>query len=280
MYKLIAIDMDGTLLNNAREISLRTYNTIQDAKSAGIKIVLASGRPLEGLRPYLEYLGLTGDDDFVIAYNGSLVQRVGNSEVLHRTTLRGSDAKRLQKVATQLDLFIHAFSTEQGLITHQYNQWTEIESSLNCVPVCETDFEQIDDNDHLIKIMMVAGETALDNAIAKLPAALRLDYTVVRSAPYFLEFLHLESNKGLGVAHLANILGIAAEQVMCIGDAENDHHMLKFAGLSVAMGNASPETKALADYIAPNNDQDGVAVAIEKHALQKQTPPERVIRGE
>lgn len=269
MYKLIAIDMDGTLLNNAKQISLRTYNTIQDAKSAGIKIVLASGRPLEGLRPYLEYLGLTGDDDFVISYNGSLVQRVGNGEVIHQTSLRGSDAKILQKVATQLDVFIHAFSTKGDLITHQHNQWTDIESLLNGIPVSETDFQQIEDNDPLIKIMMVAGETALDNAIANLPAALRLDYTVVRSAPYFLEFLHLDSNKGVGVAHLADILGIAAEQVMCIGDAENDHHMLKFAGLSVAMENGSPETKALADYIAPNNDQDGVAVAIEKHALQK-----------
>ncbi|MFT6985959.1 MAG: Cof subfamily protein (haloacid dehalogenase superfamily) [Psychromonas sp.] len=269
MYKLIAIDMDGTLLNSARQISLRTYNTIQDAKSAGIKIVLASGRPLEGLQPFLEHLGLTGDNDFVISYNGSLVQRVGNSEVIHQTTLRGSDAKKLQKVASQLDLFIHAFSTKEGLITHQYNPWTDIESSVNGVPVSEKDFQEIDDNDHIIKILMVAGEAAIDNAVANLPAALKLDYTVVRSAPYFLEFLHSDSNKGVGVEHLANILGLSAEQVMCIGDAENDHHMLKFAGLPVAMENASIETKALADYIAPSNDQDGVAVAIEKYALQK-----------
>ncbi len=261
--------MDGTLLNNDKQISSRTFNTIQVAKSAGIKIVLASGRPLEGLRPHLNHLGLTSDDDFVISYNGSIVQRVGNGEVIHQTTLRGSDAKILHKVASKLDVYIHAFSTNKGLITHQLNQWTDIESRLNGVPVSETDFQQLDDSDSLIKIMMVAEETVIDKAIANLPASLKQNYTVVRSAPFFLEFLHIESNKGIGVAHLADILGLSAEQVMCVGDAENDHHMLKFAGFSVAMDNADLDTKALANYIAPSNDQDGVAVAIEKYALQK-----------
>lgn len=267
MYKLIAIDMDGTLLNNDKKISKRTFDTIQDAKSQGIKVVLASGRPLQGLTPHLELLGLTDENDFVISYNGSVVQRVGSGEIIHQTSLSGDDAKLLQKTAHDLDVFIHAFSPEKGLITHKTNEWTEIESKINAMPVTQTDFQQLDSNESVVKVMMVAEPTVLDKAILNLPLYLKEKYTVVRSAPFFLEFLHPQSNKGVGVSRLAEILDLDAEQVICIGDAENDHHMMKFAGLAVAMENADQETKDLADYITLSNEQDGVAVAIEKFAL-------------
>lgn len=267
MYKLIAIDMDGTLLNNDKKISKRTFNTIQDAKLQGIKVVLASGRPLQGLTPYLDHLGLTENNDFVISYNGSIVQRVGSGEIIHQTNLLGEDAKLLHRVADDLNVFIHAFSPEKGLITHKENKWTAIESKLNAMPVTQKDFQQLENNESLVKIMMVAESSVLDKAVINLPTYLKEKYTVVRSAPFFLEFLHPQSNKGVGVSRLADILGIDAEQVICIGDAENDHHMMKFAGLAIAMENADEETKVLADYITLNNEQDGVAVAIEKFAL-------------
>jgi len=267
MIKLIALDMDGTLLNEEKKITPRTHQTIQRAKQAGVKVVLASGRPLQGLIPYLEQLELTSDEDFVISYNGSLVQRVGSGEIIHKTTLSGKDGSELLKVAEQLGVFIHAFSAEHGLITQQHNPWTDIESSLNGMDVSEHDFAQLSADDALTKIMFVAEESVLDQAIANLPAQLREQYTVCRSAPFFLEFLHRDSNKGVGVAQLANILGLSAEQVMCAGDAENDLQMLQYAGLAVAMDNADAELKAIAHYIAPSNKQDGVAIAIEEKVL-------------
>ncbi|WP_427981678.1 sugar-phosphatase [Agarivorans sp.] len=267
MIKLIALDMDGTLLNEEKKITPRTHQAIQQAKQAGVKVVLASGRPLQGLVPYLEQLELTSDEDFVISYNGSLVQRVGNSEIIHKTALNGKDGSELLKVAQRLGVYIHAFSAEHGLITQQHNPWTDIESSINGIDVNEFDFAQLSADDALVKIMFVAEESVLDQAIANLPAALREQYTVCRSAPFFLEFLHRDSNKGVGVAQLAAILGLSAEQVMCAGDAENDLQMLQYAGLAVAMDNADPELKAIANYIAPSNKQDGVAVAIEEKVL-------------
>jgi Cof subfamily protein (haloacid dehalogenase superfamily) len=272
MIKLIALDMDGTLLNDEKKITPRTYQAIQQAKQEGVKVVLASGRPLEGLRPYLEQLELTSDQDFVISYNGSLVQRVGSGEIIHKTTLNGSDGTQLAKVAEQLGVFIHAFSAEHGLITQQHNPWTDIESSINGMDVSEVNFASLQANDALTKIMFVAEESILDKAIANLPAELREQYTVVRSAPFFLEFLHRDSNKGVGVEQLANILGLNASQVMCAGDADNDRHMLQYAGLAVAMANADPEIKAMANYIAPSNKEDGVAVAIEENVLNTLCP--------
>jgi Cof subfamily protein (haloacid dehalogenase superfamily) len=93
------------------------------------------------------------------------------------------------------------------------------------------------------------------------------EFTIVQSAPFFLEFLNPASNKGIGVAAIAEYLGIRAEEVICMGDAENDHHMLKYAGLGIAMANAMEETKQIADYITDSNNDHGVATAIEKFVL-------------
>jgi Cof subfamily protein (haloacid dehalogenase superfamily) len=270
MIKLIALDMDGTLLNNEKCISERNYQAIQAAKSAGIKVVLASGRPLEGLQSYIEHLGLTGEDDFVVSYNGSLVQRVVSGEVLHKTSLKGSDAKAIFKVSQQLGVYIHAFSVKQGLITHQHNPWTDIEATLNGIQAKEVNFTQLDDNEDIIKVMLVADEKVLTPAIKSLPAHLREQYTVVQSAPFFLELLHPTSNKGIAIEKLSRVMNITADEIMCVGDAENDHAMLAFAGLAVAMENADPATKALAHYITKSNVDDGVAVAIEEKALKAQ----------
>lgn len=268
MIKLIALDMDGTLLNNEKRISERNYQTIQAAKKAGIKVVLASGRPLQGLLPHLEHLDLMGKDDFVVSYNGALVQRVGGGEVLHKSSLKGADAKAIFKVSQQLGVYIHAFSVTQGLITHQHNPWTAIEATLNKIKATEIDFTALDDNEDIIKVMLVADEKVLTTAIKNLPVHLREQYTVVQSAPFFLELLHLSSNKGIAIEKLSQLLNINADEVMCIGDAENDHAMLKFAGVAVAMENADQATKALANYTTKSNQHDGVAVAIEEWALQ------------
>jgi len=267
MIKLIALDMDGTLLNNEKKISARNCQAIQAAKDAGIKVVLASGRPPQGLQSFLTQLGLTHDDDFCVSYNGSLVQRVASGEVLHQTSLKGTDIKKVFDLSVKLDVSIHAFSVKQGLITHKSNPWTDIEANINGISATEVDFTTLADDDDFIKVMLVADEARLTHAITQLPESLKQQYTVVRSAAIFLEVLHPESNKGIAIEKLCHLLALSAEQVMCVGDAENDHAMLSFAGLAVAMENADDGTKAIADYITASNQEDGVAVAIENKAL-------------
>lgn len=260
--------MDGTLLNAEKAISKRNFLAIQQAKKEGITVVLASGRPRQGLQQYLDELGLTSKNDFVISYNGSLVECAGSNEVLHQTGLKGTDVKLAFEISQKLGLDIHGFSVERGLITHRHNQWTDIEGKLNGLSVEEVDFNAIDDDEDFIKVMMVSEEQQLTQAIKKIPTSLKEQYTVVRSAAIFLEVLHPDSNKGVAVEKLCQELNISADQVMCVGDAENDHAMLAFAGLSVAMANADDETKAMVDYITKSNLEDGVGIAIEEKALQ------------
>lgn len=267
MYKLIALDMDGTLLNSQKLISPRTKQAIEQARQQGIKVVLASGRPIDGMRDKLEELKLTTNDDYVLYYNGSMVANVGTGEIIHQQIIDGKAAKRIALLAQQWGLNTHAFSQIYGLITPKISQYTELEANINGLNVTEMDFQQLADDHPIIKAMIVGEPAKLSQAIEQLPIQWRQEFTVVQSAPFFLEFLNTASNKGIGVQAIAEHLGIQANEVICMGDAENDHHMLHYAGLGIAMENAMEETKRIADHITLSNDQDGVAVAIERFAL-------------
>lgn len=268
MYKLIAIDMDGTLLRVDKTISTITQKAIQKARAKGVKVVLASGRPIEGLVRYLDELDISSHDDYVMSFNGSIVQNVKTKEVISKKILKGSDLAYLYELSKSLGANIHAFSNE-GCITPKMNKYSDLEGEINGIPVLKIDYATISSEEDIIKVMMVDEPEILAEVIAKMPAEVYEKYTVVQSAPYFLEFLNKESSKGTAVRELALSLGIAREEVMCIGDAGNDLDMIQFAGLGVAMGNAFDEVKEAADYITKNNEEDGVAHVIEKFILSR-----------
>lgn len=267
MYKLIAIDMDGTLLNSKGEISQHNKDAIAQARAQGVHVVLASGRPLDGMLFALQELGMDSDTDYVISYNGSLVQNVATNAMIRQEILAGKDAKLLNQWASKLNVFIHAFSLEQGLISPKANAYTTHESEINDITLTERPFETLQDEEAILKVMMVEEESKLTIAIEQIPAELHDQFTIVRSAPFFLEFMNPSSDKGAGVQALAEHLGIQASQVMTLGDAGNDHHMLEYAGLGVAMGNATEATKQIASYVTDTNNNSGVAKAIEKFVL-------------
>ncbi len=266
MYKLIAVDMDGTLLKEDKTISDRTKRAIFKAKQKGVKVVLASGRPLEGLTNYLEELDLISEEDYVLSFNGSIVQNTKTKKIIRKNILKGENLIELYEIAQQIGVNIHAFSNE-GCITPKMSKYSELEGAINHIPVIEMDYATIQKEEDIIKVMMVDEPEILEEAIQKLPSHLYEKYTIVRSAPYFLEFLSKHSGKGVGIEALAHHLGIPNEQVICIGDAGNDLDMIEFAGLGVAMGNAFEEVKTAANYITKNNQEDGVAHVIQKFIL-------------
>ena len=269
MYKLIALDMDGTLLNSDKVISAENKDAIARARAAGVKVVLASGRPLEGMQSKLDELNISGEDDFVLFYNGSMVQNVSTKEVIHSEISHGKAAKAIAELAHELGGYVHAFSKVHGLITPENNEYTGIEARINGLEITEFDFSQLEDDHEIIKTMIVAEPNKLTEIIGKLPEQFKSQFTIVQSAPFFLEFLNPKSNKGVGIEAIANHLGIQSDEVICMGDAENDHHMLEYAGLGIAMENAMKETKQIANYITASNDDHGVAKAIDKFIFDK-----------
>lgn len=269
MYKLIALDMDGTLLTSEKTISQRTQQAIAQARKQGVKVVLASGRPLDGMQAKIDELSIAGDNEFVVYFNGSMVKEIGSGKLIHSATISGQDAKRVALLAREMGAYCHAFSTELGLITPELNEFTDIEANINQIPVTVKDFSELEDEHPIIKAMIVADPARLTRISQTLPAQYRDEFTVVQSAPIFLEFLNKESNKGVGVKAIADHMGISAESVICMGDAENDHHMIEYAGLGVAMENAMEQTKHIADIITASNNDDGVAKVIEKYVLNQ-----------
>ena len=269
MYKLIALDLDGTLLTSDKTISQRTKHTIAEARKRGVKVVLASGRPLDGMQSKLDELEIEGDNEFVVFFNGSMVKEIGTNRVIHSAIIDGKRAKQVAQLANKLNLDCHAFSNELGLITPKLNEFTDVEATINQSPVIEKSFDELEDDHPIIKAMIVGAPDKLTAAINNIPASYQDEFTIVQSAPIFLEFLNLESNKGVGIKAIAEHLGITSSEVICMGDAENDHHMIEYAGLGVAMQNAMEQTKAIANHITLSNDDDGVATVIEEFILAR-----------
>ena len=198
------------------------------------------------------------------------VQRdVADKEAVAKVALKGSDLHYLRRLSDEFGVNIHAFSEKYGLITPKNSKYTEVEAEINNIKINEMNIDNICDDEVMIKIMMIDEPEVLEVAMNKLPKEVYEKYTVVRSTPYFLEFLNKKVNKGVGVELLAQHLSLSKEEVMTFGDAGNDIHMIEYAGLGIAMENAFDEVKEVANYITKSNEDDGVAKAIEKFILKQ-----------
>jgi len=266
MYKLIAVDMDGTLLNEKKEISNRCKNAIFKLKEEGKKLVIATGRPLNGVMQYIEKLNLFDENDYVVAFNGALVQSTKTKQIIFNKPLSLDAYKELYEISQELGVHIHAL-TDSSVLTPENNPYTEIESRMNHIPTIVGAVDRVDAATIIVKVMFVDDPAKLDAAIPQIPDWVREKYTILRSAPYFLEFLDKSVNKGTGVSAIVKKLGLKREEVICVGDAGNDMDMIQYAGLGVAMGNAFDEIKSVADYITHTNEEDGVAHVIEEFML-------------
>ena len=235
--KLIAIDMDGTLLLPDHTISPAVKNAIAAARARGVNVVLTTGRPYAGVHNYLKELHMEQPGDYCITYNGALVQKAADGSTVAQTAL--SDI----------------------------SYYTVHESFVATIPLVFCEAEKMDPNTQFLKVMMIDEPAILDQAIARIPQEVKEKYTVLKSAPYFLEILDKRVNKGTGVKSLADVLGIKPEEIMAIGDQENDIAMIEYAGVGVAMDNAIPSVKEVANFVTKSNLEDGVAFAIEKYVL-------------
>lgn len=267
MYQLIALDMDGTLLNKDKKISELTQKKISEVKAMGKKVVLATGRPIHGVKRYLHELDMFDEHDYVVTYNGALVQSTKDNRILLDVPLDLDAYKELYEVSKELGVNIHAL-TDDGVTTPVDNPYTKIESEINQIPIIEKPVAEVDEETLIVKVMFIDAPEKLDEIIPKLPEWVKEKYSVLRSAPYFLEFLDPRVNKGAGVDAIVKELGLEQHQVICVGDAGNDLAMLQYAQLGVAMENASSDIKEAADYITHSNNDDGVAHVIEKFMIQ------------
>ncbi len=266
--ELLAIDMDGTLLNPAHRLTARVKQAIAQARRKGVRVVLTSGRPVSGLVPFLDELGINGEEDYCIACNGGLVQRLGDGHRVAEFPLSFADFVYVEQVARELGVHFQALDGKRLYTPNQdISPYTVVDSHLSHVPLSYRAVQDMNPDMTFIKLMMVDEPAVLDAAIQRLPAALIERFAVLKSAAFFLEVFDHRAGKGPSLQKLAEHLGIDRSRVMAIGDQENDLTMLRFAGTSVAMGNAIEAVKATALHETATNAEDGVALAIERFVL-------------
>ncbi|MDT2758258.1 sugar-phosphatase [Enterococcus xiangfangensis] len=266
--KLVAIDLDGTLLNDHHEINAPVVECIKAARKAGVYVVLSTGRPLSGTKAQLEVLGLTEADDYIITYNGALVLNTKTWDIVAEHSLTRDNYLEIDHLARLLGVHLHV-TDKKAMYTanRDISPYTVVESYLVNMPLHYRTPEEIAKNVTAVKMMMIDDPAILSEAFKQIPAEYFEKYTLVRSSPYFLEVLNSDASKGLALKELSEHLGIQQAEVMAIGDAENDLSMIEFAGTGIAMGNASEMIKAAADYTVATNLEDGVKEAFDRWVL-------------
>jgi Cof subfamily protein (haloacid dehalogenase superfamily) len=268
LYKLIAIDIDGTLMNDRKEITKEVNDAIQAAKAKGVKVVICTGRPIVGVQSIIEELKLNDEEDFVITFNGALVQNTYSKDVESQITLTYENLKELHELSLKLDSPFQFFDTE-SLYTpnREISRYTVHEAHINQIPIHYLPIDEVPKDMLIPKVMFIDEPERLNTIIANIPQIFWDKYTFVKSTPFFLEILDPSVSKGNAVKQLAEKLSIKQEEVICIGDGENDLSMVEYAGCGVAMANAVSVVKEVAQFHTLSNNENGVAYAIEKLVL-------------
>ncbi|NEW65984.1 sugar-phosphatase [Carnobacteriaceae bacterium zg-84] len=267
--KMVAIDIDGTLLNSKGELTPKVKETIKKATQKGVKIVLCTGRPTKGVENLLNELDLMSDEQYVISYNGSLVQSTNKKQIVQSYSFTFKELDEIRELADTLQVHYHAAGDDALYTTNRMiGIYTAYESVLVNMPIAYRTIDELKNiNLNPYKMMFVDEPHILDDVLLKIPQAIKEKYFLVKSAPFYLEILHKDANKGNAVAALATFLNIDLSQIMAIGDNDNDIDMIDVAGYGVAMGNAVDRVKEHATYMTTSNDEDGVAHILEELVL-------------
>lgn len=264
-YKLIVLDLDGTLTNSQKVITPRNRETLIRVQEQGVRLVLASGRPTYGIVPLANELRMNEFGGFILSYNGGEIINWETGEMIYENVLPNDIVPILYESARTHHLSILTYDGAEIVTENSKDPYVEKEAFLNKMAVRETNDFLTDITLPIAKCLIVGDADKLIPLESELSLRLQGKINVFRSEPYFLELVPQGIDKAQSLAVLLKELGISREEIIAIGDGYNDLSMIKFAGLGIAMGNAQEPVKKAADYITLSNEEDGVAEAIDRH---------------
>ena len=257
-YQILVLDLDGTLTNSKKEITEPTKQALIDIQEKGKKVVLASGRPTPGILPLAKELHLEKYGSYILSFNGAKIIDCRSKELLYNRTIPPEVIRPIYEMLKCYDMDLLTYTDTHILSSMRTNQFTELESRINQMPIVQT-------NDFLSEIafpinkLLGTGDKA---TIAKALETVKLHFhsrlNIYLSEPFFLEIMPQRIDKAHSLQKLLNSIGLTADSMICCGDGYNDLTMIEYAGLGVAMENAQPLVKESADYITKSNDEDGV----------------------
>lgn len=267
MYRLLVLDLDGTLTNSKKEIPQRNLDTLIRAQEEGLRIVLASGRPTFGITPLAKQLQLDRFGGYILSFNGGQIIDCKTNEVICETVLDTAHYDYLYEMGNTDEFKIVSYEDDYIVTEDIENEYIRYEAFLNKMPLKEvTNFRA--HFDYPLPKCLVVGEPS---KLAELEDVMRNHLeghmSVYRSEPFFLELLPLGIDKAKSLAVLLDKIGMKREEMMACGDGFNDLSMIQYAGLGVAMANAQDVVKEAADHITVSNEECGVAQVVEEFYL-------------
>lgn len=261
MYKLVVIDLDNTLLNEEHKISEKNKEMVQKVRSKGIEVIIATGRMYISAKPYLKALSL---DNSTIVYNGAMVKDVETDKTIYHKPIDKKHAKEIITDIKKEGLHINLYQDDK-LYVDQDNEYTKRYEEVSGIQAVQVeDLTELDIIDPT-KLLIIEDDPELHVYYQKYLDEKYGDIIdVTESKSYFIEIGAKGVNKGKTLQKLISEKDIERNEIIAIGDSYNDLEMLSYAGTGIAMKNAPEEIKKKADMIAPHNEEDGVAVILDK----------------
>lgn len=269
-FRLIALDLDGTLTNSDKVITPHTFEVLMRAQAAGVRLVLCSGRPTYGIAALARQLKLEENGGFVLSCNGANIIDWTTGDLLFRQPLEARFLPQLLGLADAHGLPLLTYRGDCILATRNDSPYLDEEARINQMPVeVATDFiaEASSLEGGAPKCLIPGDPELLVELEEKMKTIFGDTLSISRSAPFFLEIMAPGVGKDHSLARLLAYLALSREQLIAFGDGFNDLTMLRFAGMGVAMANAADEVKAVADFVTLSNDEDGVGHAVEQWVL-------------
>lgn len=258
-YQMLVLDLDGTLTNSRKELTEPTRQALLEVQKMGKKVVLASGRPVNGVLPLAQKLDLHKYGSYILSFNGARITQCSTGEAIYNKTLPPEVIAPIYQFVQEFPgLDILSYDAETIISGIAPNEYTQKESFIN-----KMDIRIAEDFPAALafpvnKLLIPGDPAALEQCMPKLKARYHGLLNIYRSEPFFLEIMPQHIDKAYSLQKLLNSIGLTAEQMICCGDGYNDVSMIEYAGLGVAMENAQSIVKDTADFITKSNDDEGI----------------------
>ena len=289
MFKLVAIDLDGTMLNQYGIVTQKTKNSIKKAQENGIEIMIASGRPIDSVKTISKEIG---SENYFISGNGSIIYDIKKDKIIYENVLKKQKALEIIKICEENSIFYNVY-TEKEIIAKnlQYNvlyynkeNLTKAEEEKTHINIVENIYDYIEKTDSkVLKVMICDKHQTIFNAIIRklkevddieVLEVSHMSRKIIRQGTeeipieyFYTEISAKNVDKWTALEFLKEKLQISSEEIVAIGDNVNDKKMIEKSGYGIAMGQSAPQIKEIADYVTDSNVDDGVANALDKLLL-------------
>lgn len=260
--RLIALDIDGTLTTDTKEISPKTRDILIEFQKRGIRLLLASARPTHGLYRTLKELDMEDNHGLIMAYNGGKVIDVTNREVISEIDIDRNKVKKILEFLETLPVSVILDDEEKLYVIDRKGYKVQYEARNNDMEVIEVDNLANFVNFNPIKLLLAVEPSIIYEVQREIAKNLDEDLTVVRTAPFYLEIIPKAISKGEALKNICKAKSIDISETIAFGDSENDMSMLEAAGMGIAMANAEEAVKDVADKVTLSNNEDGIYYAL------------------